>query len=85
MFKSYCLCELQQTTIPLKTHVRALQKPQSLFQGETRLQRSGPVAVSNTALRGAFHPHVSLLPLWSSFSVNSQQLQATVVRKECLH
>lgn len=71
MFKSYYLCESQQTTIPLKIHVRALHNLQSLFQGETQLQRSQLVAVSNTALRSAFHLYVSLLPLWISLYVNS--------------
>lgn len=69
VFKSSYLCELQQTTIPLKIRVRALQNLQSTFQGET--QRSEPVALSNAALRNYFHPYVSLLPLWISFSVNS--------------
>lgn len=85
MFKSSYLCESQQTTIPFKIHVRALQNLQSTFQGEAHLQRSEPVALSNTALRNDFHPYVSLLPLWISFSVNSQQAQTTLVRNECLH
>lgn len=85
VFKSSYLCELQQTAIPLKIHVRALQNLQSSFQGETHLQRSEPVALSNTALRNDFHPYVSLLPLWISFSVNSEQTQTTLVRNECLH